>query len=251
MYKDECIIVDDKDSILGHKSKYDAHKFTNLKPDGMLHRAFSVFLFNADGRLLLQKRAASKITFPSVWTNTCCSHPLYGYAPSEVDSEEAVKSGEVDGIKRAAIRKLQHELGIDTDTFQLSDFKYLTRLHYSAPDEFTRDSSVVSAATKSGENENESFVCWGESEVDYILFVQCKNDVKLNPNEDEIEEVKYVTLQELQSMMSTEGESGDILRWSPWFRIIADNFLTKWWQDLDTTFNTDTFVDLGTIHRLA
>ena len=38
----------------------------------------SVFLFDAEGRLLLQQRAAGKVTFPSVWTNTCCSHPLYG-----------------------------------------------------------------------------------------------------------------------------------------------------------------------------
>jgi len=46
--------------------------------DGLLHRAFSVFLFRpSDGRLLLQKRASEKITFPDMWTNTCCSHPLY------------------------------------------------------------------------------------------------------------------------------------------------------------------------------
>ena len=45
---------------------------------GLLHRAFSVFLFRpSDGRLLLQKRADEKITFPGMWTNTCCSHPLY------------------------------------------------------------------------------------------------------------------------------------------------------------------------------
>lgn len=50
---------------------------TNIK-QGLLHRAFSVFLFRpSDGKLLLQKRADEKITFPSMWTNTCCSHPLY------------------------------------------------------------------------------------------------------------------------------------------------------------------------------
>lgn len=43
----------------------------------MLHRAFSVFLFNSEGKLLLQKRSDTKITFPGYWTNTCCSHPLY------------------------------------------------------------------------------------------------------------------------------------------------------------------------------
>ena len=46
-------------------------------PRNLLHRAFSCFLFRpSDGRLLLQKRAAEKITFPNMWTNTCCSHPL-------------------------------------------------------------------------------------------------------------------------------------------------------------------------------
>lgn len=53
-----------------------------------------------------------QITFPLVWTNTCCSHPLHGYAPSEVDTGEAIKSGAVPGAKRAAVRKLEHELGI-------------------------------------------------------------------------------------------------------------------------------------------
>lgn len=52
------------------------HLMSNINT-GLLHRAFSVFLFRpADGRLLLQKRADEKITFPSMWTNTCCSHPL-------------------------------------------------------------------------------------------------------------------------------------------------------------------------------
>ena len=49
---------------------------TNIK-EGLLHRAFSCFLFDPkEGKLLLQKRAPEKITFPNMWTNTCCSHPL-------------------------------------------------------------------------------------------------------------------------------------------------------------------------------
>jgi isopentenyl-diphosphate delta-isomerase len=45
--------------------------------NGLLHRAFSVFLFNNDGKLLIQRRASEKITFPGYWANTCCSHPLH------------------------------------------------------------------------------------------------------------------------------------------------------------------------------
>jgi isopentenyl-diphosphate Delta-isomerase len=57
---------------------------TNIRK-GMLHRAFSVFIFNSKGELLLQQRASEKITFPDYWTNTCCSHPLY--TPDELPEE--------------------------------------------------------------------------------------------------------------------------------------------------------------------
>lgn len=81
-------------------------------------------------------------------------------------------------------------------------------------------------------------------QVDYILFI--KAPVSLKPNPDEVEAVKYVTLPELKDMMSAS--SG--LRWSPWFRIIAENFLEEWWADLDQTISTDTHVDVKTIHKI-
>ena len=87
----------------------------------MLHRAFSVFLFNEQGQLLLQKRAGCKITFPLYWTNTCCSHPLW--TPLEMgedvppDRPRDKESGAVLGCKRAAIRKLEHELGLPASAF--------------------------------------------------------------------------------------------------------------------------------------
>jgi isopentenyl-diphosphate delta-isomerase len=62
---------------------------TNINK-GMLHRAFSVFLFNSKGELLLQQRASEKITFPDYWTNTCCSHPLY--TPDELPEENNIGS---------------------------------------------------------------------------------------------------------------------------------------------------------------
>lgn len=113
MNKDECILVDDNDLIIGHDSKYNSHRFDEKNPTGILHRAFSVFLFNEEGNLLLQRRAADKITFPSVWTNTCCSHPLYGYSPCEVDDENSVNEGSLLGTEHnfyymhAALRKVQ------------------------------------------------------------------------------------------------------------------------------------------------
>lgn len=70
---------------------------------GMLHRAFSVFLFTPDGKLVLQQRSAVKITFPLIWANTCCSHPLA--VPDEMETKDAM------GVKVAARRKLEQELG--------------------------------------------------------------------------------------------------------------------------------------------
>ena len=192
-----------------------------------MHRAFSVFLFNENGELLLQQRAASKITFPNVWTNTCCSHPLYGYEPNEVDTDDSIQSGDVPGAKAAAIRKLKHELGISSKKIKASEFKFLTRLHYWAAD-------VVTHGAESP---------WGEHEIDYILFIQ--GNVRVAANEDEVSNTMYVTLPKLKSMM--EPSSG--LLWSPWFRIIVENFLVHWWADLEVTFSTNKFVDTRTIYR--
>lgn len=72
---------------------------------GLLHRAFSVFLFDSQNRLLLQQRATEKITFPDMWTNTCCSHPLN--TPSELIEEEHLgKKKKKKGIRqKSCIRR--------------------------------------------------------------------------------------------------------------------------------------------------
>ena len=227
MLKDECILCNENDKVVGHANKKDAHIFNREQPRGLLHRAFSVFLFDEEGRLLLQQRAASKITFPDVWTNTCCSHPLYGYQPNEVDSDEDIASGAVPGVKAAAIRKLKQELGISSKKITIKAFKFLTRLHYWAAD-------VVTHGKESP---------WGEHEVDYILFVQA--NVRCKPNPEEVQDIKYVTLPELQSMMNPS--TG--LLWSPWFRIIVENFLVHWWKDLSVTLETNKFVDVKSIYH--
>lgn len=90
MLKDECILVDEHDNLTGSANKHSCHRFVPEQPQGQLHRAFSVFLFDESNRLLIQQRAKDKITFPSVWTNTCCSHPLAGQVPDEVDAPEQV-----------------------------------------------------------------------------------------------------------------------------------------------------------------
>jgi isopentenyl-diphosphate delta-isomerase len=70
---EELILVDADDNEIGFGSKAECHDGS-----GILHRAFSVFLFNPAGELLLQKRAASKRLWPGYWSNSCCSHPRRG-----------------------------------------------------------------------------------------------------------------------------------------------------------------------------
>ncbi len=103
------------------------HLMKNIN-QGLLHRAFSVFLFDSHNRLLLQQRASEKITFPDMWTNTCCSHPLG--VPGETGAE---LDAAVQGVRRAAQRKLGQELGIKAEQVPLEKFDFLTRIHYMAP----------------------------------------------------------------------------------------------------------------------
>ncbi|HJO84894.1 MAG TPA: NUDIX domain-containing protein, partial [Candidatus Thalassarchaeaceae archaeon] len=71
MMGEKCLVVDEQDNVMGSLSKLDCHYMR-----GHRHRAFSVLLFDSKGRLLVQRRSSEKITFPGVWGNTCCSHPL-------------------------------------------------------------------------------------------------------------------------------------------------------------------------------
>lgn len=87
---EHVILVDEGDNAIGTMEKMEAHK------KGVLHRAFSVLLFDGGGRILLQKRASKKYHSSGLWTNTCCSHP----APGE-KMEDAVR------------RRLLEEMGID------------------------------------------------------------------------------------------------------------------------------------------
>ena len=255
MESDMCILVNEEGELMGSVSKKDSHVFSAVRPRGELHRAFSVFLFNEDNKLLLQQRAAEKITFPQVWTNTCCSHPLVGMTPDEVDTDADVRAGRVMGVKHAAVRKLQQELGIRSEDIPVKDFKYLTRLHYWAAD-------IVTHGKKAP---------WGEHEIDYILFIKVtltltpaltltltltltlalilkvKAPLTFKPNEEEVMDTKWVDLAELQTMMEPSRE----LLWSPWFSIVArhPHLLEKWMADVDATISTDVCEDFSTIHR--
>ena len=227
MLKDECLILNYNDEVVGHENKYNCHKFVIGQPKGIVHRAFSVLLFDEDGKLLLQQRAASKITFAEVWTNTCCSHPLYGMEPSEVDGPDAVRKGDPQGVKHAAVRKLKHELGIQGLSYDR--FTFVTRMHYWAADVGTHGAEAP----------------WGEHEIDYILVCQLDKGetLKIMPEPDEVMAVQWVNADELREAMTKD-------KWSPWFKIIAERFLIPhWWTDLSALCRKQKFADYDTIHR--
>ncbi|WP_374365087.1 isopentenyl-diphosphate Delta-isomerase [Cloacibacterium sp.] len=90
--EEKVVLVTEKDEVLGLMEKMQAHE------NGILHRAFSVFLYNSKGEMLLQKRAAEKYHSPNQWTNACCSHPRM---------EET--------YEQAAKRRIKEELGIDCE----------------------------------------------------------------------------------------------------------------------------------------
>lgn len=96
-----CILVDSQDNQVGSESKKTCSSWKAVFSLGHLrnketgetlcHRAFSVFLFNSEGRLLIQRRSGDKITFPLFWANTCCSHPLNVEGETETVNHLGVK----------------------------------------------------------------------------------------------------------------------------------------------------------------
>lgn len=102
---EEVILVNEKDQPIGKMEKMEAHQ------KGLLHRAFSVLIFNSSDQVLLQKRASSKYHSGGLWTNTCCSHPRPG-----------------ETVLEAANRRLMEEMGMTADLIERFHFIYKTDL---------------------------------------------------------------------------------------------------------------------------
>ena len=102
---ENVILVDEHDQELGLMEKMEAHR------KGLLHRAFSVFVLNSDGDLLIQQRATHKYHSGGLWTNTCCSHPRQG-----------------EDIEAAAHRRLEEEMGFDCLVNKAFEFTYRAEL---------------------------------------------------------------------------------------------------------------------------
>lgn len=100
--EEKVILVNENDEQIGTMPKLEAHE------KALLHRAFSVFIFNDNNELMLQKRASSKYHSPNLWTNTCCSHQREG--ESNID---------------AGKRRLKEEMGFVTDLKDIFSFIYI------------------------------------------------------------------------------------------------------------------------------
>lgn len=101
MYGTKVILVSESDEAIGVMDKMEVHR------KGLLHRAFSVFIFDRQGRMLLQQRAKEKYHGGLLWSNACCSHPF----PEE-------------SIEHAAGRRLKEELGFSTKLEEIFSFTY-------------------------------------------------------------------------------------------------------------------------------
>ncbi|MCS3553447.1 MULTISPECIES: isopentenyl-diphosphate Delta-isomerase [unclassified Sphingobacterium] len=103
MKRNKVILVDEQDHVVGEMDKMEAHE------KGILHRAFSIFIFNTKGQMLIHQRANEKYHGGGLWTNACCSHP-------QLDED----------IEESAKERLQFEMGLQCELKRVFSFIYHT-----------------------------------------------------------------------------------------------------------------------------
>ena len=152
--EEQVVLVDEKDNPIGLMEKMEAHE------KALLHRAFSVFIFNSKGELMLQQRAASKYHSPLLWTNTCCSH--------QRDGETNLEAGK---------RRLQEEMGFVTEIKEVFSFIYKAPFDNGLT-EHELDHVMVGSyedAPNINKEEVESYK--------WMTLIDVKNDMEKNPQE--------------------------------------------------------------------
>ena len=186
---DELILVDENDNNIGCISKLNGHLIINKNKNP--HRAFSIFLFDSKNRLLIQKRAKKKITFPLLWTNTCCSHPL-----------NKENQNTPDKITNALVERLNYELGIKTEN---NIYKLIDKILYRAPsnelyEEFELDYLLMAKLDGDSDDNN---------------YIYGKNNLKNIINKDEIDDIKFDTIENILNEIQIHPD-----QFTPWFKIL-------------------------------
>jgi isopentenyl-diphosphate delta-isomerase len=178
-------LVDTEGTPVGSATVNDAHQ-----APGRLHRAFSVFLRDPAGRVLLQQRAAVKTRFPLRWANTCCGHPLPGETPAA-----------------AAARRLVEEIGVaEVELTEVGVYSYYAEDPASGRVEY---------------------------EYDHVLLGEVSEDLRLLADSDEVEAVRWVTVEELTGALRE-----DLRSYAPWLPGVTER-LIRHLADLPATPATD------------
>jgi isopentenyl-diphosphate delta-isomerase len=148
------ILVDEHDNPIGLMEKQAAHV------DPHLHRAFSVFIFNSNGELLIQQRALSKYHSPGLWTNTCCSHPRDGETTMD-----------------AASRRLMEEMGMSCEMHEVYTFIYKAPVGQGLT-EHEFDHVFIGQSDDIPEINHEEVESWKYMPIDTL-----KNDIQIHPEQ--------------------------------------------------------------------
>jgi isopentenyl-diphosphate Delta-isomerase len=167
----QVILVNEKDEEKGVAEKMEAHR------KGLLHRAFSVFVFNSKGDMLLQQRARTKYHSGGLWTNACCSHP----APGEE-------------TEKAAMRRLQEEMGFGTRLEKIFDFVYRTDF----------ENGLI------------------EHEFDHVFTGEY--DGKISSSSNEVMDYCYKSMTEINASLRIHPQN-----YTAWFRL-AFPMIEGWWN---------------------
>ncbi len=148
----QVILVNEDDEVMGAMAKMDAHRL------GLLHRAISVFVSDSQGRWLLQRRAKNKYHSNSLWTNTCCSHPMPGEKTLD-----------------AAKRRLSEEMGLQCELTELFHFVYREPLDNELT-EYELDHVFFGVTDCLPEINHEEVM-----EYKYLLYNELHKDMTENP----------------------------------------------------------------------
>lgn len=151
---DQVVLVNSKDEPLGTMEKLEAHH------QGLLHRAFSVLIFNHKGELLIQKRAKHKYHCGGLWTNTCCSHQRL--------NEESIIAGK---------RRLQEEMGFTTELVSIGNFIYRVAFPNGLI-EHELDHVLIGNYSEDPIPNKEEVEDWR-----YVPLETLNQDIKMNPND--------------------------------------------------------------------